>query len=365
MKKIFAVLVLVALVSLVLANAGDTNGGRTKKIIGEGDVNSFIAKGCVQKPLDLRTAFALDCPSDADLGGLNAYADVRVFAFDLNADKQVKADLVWGNYTGSGRSVAVVDTGIAYSHAELASSYLGGTDLVNNDADPFDDNSHGTHVAGIITADGVSANAKGVAPNAGVYAVKVLDASGSGALSTVIAGIYWAADNTAADVISLSLGTSSVWKQGNCDSAYPAMTDAVNYAVGKGKVVVVAAGNSPGGVSLPGCISSTVVVGAVDKKDKIASFSGRGFALKNHGIVAPGVGIYSSIPSSYASYSGTSMATPLVSGVIALMKQKNPALTVAQIKGILFSTGKDLGSARCDTTYGCGRVDAQAAVQAS
>jgi thermitase len=170
-------------------------------------------------------------------------------------------------------------TGISYLHPELSSSYAGGKDFVNNDFNPLDDNGHGTHVAGIITADGLNALAKGAATSAGVLSGKVLDASGSGYLSAIIAGVYWAADDPSVDAISLSLGTSQTWKKSNCDSASPDFTSAVNYALSKGKIVVAAAGNSPGGVSLPGCISGVVAVDAVDSSDKIASFSGRGYPM--------------------------------------------------------------------------------------
>jgi subtilisin family serine protease len=344
----------------------DTSGHGKVRVLAHGNIDNLLAKGCTDRGLKLRTAHALECPEGADLSGASVSEDVEVHSFDLGADNQVKANLVWPNYTGAGRLVAILDTGINYNHVELSSSYAGGKDFVNNDNDPFDDNGHGSHVAGIITADGVNANAKGVAPDAGIMSGKVLDASGSGSISNIVAAIYWAADNSSVDVISMSLGTSQTFKNSNCDSYIPDLTTAINYAVAHGKVVVVAAGNSARGVSSPGCISSTVAVGAVNGQDSIASWSGRGFSLKDHGVVAPGVSIFSSwLGTGYATASGTSMATPMVSGVIALMKQKNPSLNVSQIKSILWTTSKDLGSGGYDTTYGHGRVDAYRAVNAS
>ena len=344
--------------------AGKSHG--KVRVLAHGNTAALIAKGCTDRGLELRTARALECPPNTDFTGSDVSEDVEVFIMDLGADRQVKADIVWPNYTGNGSLVAVLDTGTNYNHVELSSSYAGGRDFVNNDLDPMDDNGHGTHVAGIITADGVSANAKGVAAGASILSGKVLNSQGSGSFSSIIAAMYWAADNPEVDVISMSIGTSKTFKNSNCDSYIPDMTTAVNYAVAHGKVVVAAAGNSRSGVSNPGCISGVVAVGAVGSTDKIASFSGRGFSAKDHGVVAPGVSLYSSwLGTGYATASGTSMATPVVAGTIALMKQKNPSLTVAQVKGILYTTSKDLGASGYDNTYGHGRIDASAAVGAS
>lgn len=280
---------------------------------------------------DARTLKALHCPADA-AASLGLQEDIRVFAVDSNANRQIRADLVQnsGN-TGTGRKAVVLDTGYNYNHAELSSSYLGGKDFVNDDNDPFDDNGHGSHVSGIITADGVDPKAKGVAPAAGVIAGKVLDAAGSGFFSDVVAAIYWAVDgpdgvaNTSddfnADAISMSLGTSPPYTyRGFCDSVLPDLTNAIKYARDRGVVVVSAAGNSgSAGVSIPGCISYSTT---------IASFSGRGDAVD---ITAPGVSIYSAwLGSGYATASGTSMATPMVSGTVALVKFAHPAYTVTQ-----------------------------------
>ncbi|VVB87752.1 Halolysin [uncultured archaeon] len=294
---------------------------------------------------------------------------------DTGVNRQIRADLVQasGN-NGTGRKVVILDTGYNYNHPELSSSYLGGKDFVNSDNDPMDDNGHGSHVAGIITADGVYPPAKGVAPGTGIIAGKVLDASGSGYFSDIVAAIYWAVDgpdgipNTAddfnADAISLSLGSSPPYTyKGFCDSATKEtsdMTTAIKYAVNRGVVVVVAAGNSgSSGVSIPGCISYSTTVGAVDSSDKIASFSGIGNAVD---ITAPGVNILSAwLGSDYAYASGTSMATPVVSGTVALIKFAHPDYTVAQTQDALFKSAKDLGISGKDSTYGWGRVDAYGA----
>jgi subtilisin family serine protease len=334
------------------------------------EVSAALAQGCTIVR-ETRGITALVCP-EATATALGLQEDIRVYKMDSGANTQIKADLVHsaGN-TGAGRKVAILDTGYNYNHPELASSYLGGKDFVNDDNDPLDDEGHGSHVAGIVTADGVVAKAKGVAPGVSVLVAKVLDNVGSGYFSDVAAAIYWvvdgpdgvaaSGDEVGVDAISLSLGTSSpyVYKS-TCDSALPDLTAAIKYAKDNGVVVAVAAGNSGNpGVSIPGCISYSTTVGAVDKLDKVASFSGRGSALD---IVAPGVSIYSTVlGTSYATYSGTSMATPMITGTIALIKTAHPTYTPAQVETALFSTAKDLGKAGKDTTYGWGRVNAQGA----
>ncbi|MEK7578744.1 MAG: S8 family serine peptidase, partial [Patescibacteria group bacterium] len=298
----------------------------------------------------------------------------QVKAMSANANKQIGANIVHasGN-TGVGRKIVILDTGYNYSHPELSSSYLGGKDFVNNDNNPMDDNGHGSHVAGIITADGIDPKAKGVAPDTGIIAGKVLDQNGSGYFSDVVAAIYWAVDGTdgvpgtgdefGADAINMSLGTGAPYVYKNfCNDTLPDLTTAVKYAVDKNITIVVAAGNSGNaGVSIPGCISYSTTVGAVNGSDQVASFSGRGNALD---ITAPGVNIYSSVLASlYATWSGTSMATPMVAGVVALMKYAHPTYSQNTVENKLFSTAKDLGKIGKDTNYGWGRVNAAKAVE--
>jgi len=381
-KYLVAVAVLVAIFVLVgVVNArGIVDKGDTKRVIAhtEEEVSNAISSGC-KVVRDAKTLKALSCPQGV-AESLSLAEDVMVFALDENshadlrnqvttqsisANKQIGADLVHntGN-TGVGRKVVVLDTGYNYNHPELSSSYLGGNDFVNDDDDPMDDNGHGSHVSGIITADGIDdPKAKGVAPDTGIIAGKVLDQNGSGYFSDVVAGIYWAVDNFDADAINMSLGTGRPYVyKGFCNNVLPDLTKAVKYAVDKNVTVVVAAGNSGNsGVSIPGCISYSTTVGAVNSSDKVASFSGRGNALD---ITAPGVSIYSTVlGSAYATWSGTSMATPMVSGVVALMKYAHPEYSQSQVENKLFSTAKDLGKAGKDKDYGWGRVRADLAVQ--
>lgn len=334
--------------------------------------NNAVNQGCkiVQETRGLK---ALICnPLVADSLGLQE--DIQMFAVDTNANNQIGATTVQisgniGGSTGSERTIAILDTGYNYNHVQLSDSYIQGRDFVNNDNDPLDDNGHGTHVAGLITSNGFTSGtngplSKGVAPAAKIIPVKVLDSSGSGYFSNIIAGINWVVDNKPnVDAISLSLGSSKTFKS-TCDNYMPDMKKAIDYAISKGIVVVIAAGNSGNaGVSFPGCVSSALTVGAVDSKDNIASFSGRGSAVD---VTAPGVSLYSTWIGSntaYASASGTSMATPVVSGTIALVKSAHPDWTPAQVISKITSTAKDLGASGFDNSYGNGRIQANLAVQ--
>ncbi len=390
-------LVVLAVLVTIFALAGEVRarevadrGSEHKRVIAhtEEEVSKAVSSGC--KVLrNAKILKALSCPSGV-AESLSLSEDIRVFALDdeevgrsrshqvgatsASGNQQIGANIVHvsGN-TGSGRKVVVLDTGYNYLHPELSSSYLGGKDFVNNDNDPMDDQGHGSHVAGIITADGVDPSALGVAPDAGVIAGKVLDNNGSGYFSDVVLAIYWAVngpddvygtpDDFGADAVSLSLGTGAPYTyRGFCDGVLPDLTNAIKYATQKNVTVVVAAGNSgSSGVSIPGCISYSTTVGAVSSTDRVASFSGRGNALD---ISAPGVNIYSSIlGSAYATWSGTSMATPMITGVIALVKNVHPAYTHSQVENKLFSTAKDLGRSGKDKYYGWGRVRANLAVQ--
>lgn len=333
------------------------------------DRASFRSQGC-KIIHELNDATAMDCPDNINIQ--NSEPDAVLHIMDLQADQQIGADRVWTmGYDGSGVTVAVLDTGIDYTHQEFSS--IGGSvdgqcfavtagDCGNGF---FDDNGHGTHVSGIITADGINANAIGVAPKANIWMAKVCDATGSCYTSDIAAAIDYVVNgpdgtpNTGdepAKIMSISLGGGGT-RAANCDGDY--LASKVNWAVSNGVTVVVAAGNTGGIVSSPGCASGAISIGAVDKSDVRPSWSGSGSALK---IVAPGVSIYSSLPgNSYASWSGTSMATPHVSATVALMRHVNPSLTDSQIKSILYSTAKDLGIAGWDKYYGWGRVDAYSA----
>ena len=250
-------------------------------------------------------------------------------------------------------TIALLDTGINASHEDLQNSIVPGYDFVNNDNDPSDGQGHGTHVAGIAAA--IVNNGKGIAGIAGgskIMGVKILDDSGSGSTSNIINGIKYAADH-GAKVISMSLGgpgTSS------------AMQDAVNYAINRGVSVVAAAGNNNGQVTMPGNCNGVITVGAIDSTGGRANYSNYGPEMD---VAAPGSNILSTYnvnSSNYTSLSGTSMATPAVAGVVALVRAANPDLTPASVSNILQQSAVDKGDPGFDNYYGYGLTDASRAV---
>ena len=268
---------------------------------------------------------------------------------------RIDADLVWSNNKGNGVKIAIIDTGIDKDHPDLQANIKGGVNFVSKPswrpADPEkwdDDNGHGTHCAGIVAAVDNDIGVIGVAPEAYLYGVKVLDRTGSGYESDVIAGIQWSSDN-GMQVISMSLCSSS-------DS--PPLEGACNAAAGAGIVVVAAAGNSGSGddtVNYPGKYGSVIAVSATDDTDAIASFSSRGAEVE---LAAPGVSIYSTYKGGgYATMDGTSMACPHVAGTAALVIASGITGSDA-VRARLGDTAKDLGVTEKDELYGYGLVDA-------
>ncbi|MCH2055836.1 MAG: S8 family serine peptidase, partial [Thalassotalea sp.] len=289
-----------------------------------------------------------------------------------------KADQVWQlmdsqnlEVKGDGITVAILDTGIDYTHPALGGclgegcKVSNGWDFVNNDADPMDGDGHGTHVAGIVAAE--SDDFTGVAPNARLHAYKVLSDEGWGKISDVIAAIEKAVDpdgdpNTddAVDVINMSLGGV-----GDADDLLSQATDA---AVDAGVIVVVAAGNefSYGEIerSSPAAARKAITVASSDKDDTISIFSSRGSLPVNQAlkpeITAPGGDILSTfLDHGVQELSGTSMASPHIAGIAALLKQLSPELTPLQVKRRLMASAVDLG--KDPFAQGAGRVDAIAA----
>lgn len=265
---------------------------------------------------------------------------------------RIGAPTVHTSVNGDGVRIAVLDTGIDYTHPDLDENYRGGYDFVGHDADPMDDNGHGTHCAGIIAAEDDGSGIVGVAPGAEVYAVKVLDNSGGGYISDVVAGIEWAIENDM-QVISMSLGgnSDSYAFRSACDAAYEA-----------GVLVVAAAGNDGrysgygDTVDYPARYDSVVAVAATDQSDRRPSWSSTGPDVE---LAAPGVNIYSTYPGGYRTTSGTSMACPHVSGVAALLMEAHPGWGNAQVREHLAETADELGRS---TWYGNGLVNAVEAV---
>ncbi|VVB91167.1 Tk-subtilisin [uncultured archaeon] len=263
---------------------------------------------------------------------------------------RIKAPEAWNNSTGKNVKIAVLDTGISDSHPDLTVS--GGINLVGKSKNNKwnDDNGHGTHVSGIIAARNNSIGVVGVAPDAQLYAVKVLDAYGSGYISDVIEGIDWAVQNNM-DVVSMSLGTSTYSQ---------ALNDTTANAYKSGILLVAAAGNSGDGnlntddVLYPAKFDSVIAVSAVDYNNIAPIWSADGAKIE---LAAPGVGIYSTwLNGGYANESGTSMAAPFVSGTAALIKSKNLSVTQQEIRNTLDYNAIDLGDIGRDKIYGFGLV---------
>ncbi len=270
---------------------------------------------------------------------------------------QIGATRVWLSYNvqGEGVKVAILDTGIDNEHPDLK-NVVKEQDFTGEGTD--DEQGHGTHVASTVAGSGAASGGlnKGVASKAELFDVKVLDKTGSGKLSDTIAGIEWSVLNEA-DIISMSLGTDIP-----CNGL-DAASLASDAAVKRGVHVVVAAGNTgplPGTVGSPGCARDVITVGAVDKLDNMAVFSSRGPTLDGRNkpdIVAPGVLIIAAkAGGGYTALSGTSMATPHISGVVALLLSEKPELLPNQVKDILMRTAKDLGEDV--NAQGAGRVQA-------
>ncbi|CAK7060779.1 peptidase S8 [Tissierella sp. P1] len=263
-------------------------------------------------------------------------------------------------YEGKGITVAVIDTGVAphYDLTRPTNRIVGFKDMISGKEIPYDDNGHGTHVAGIIAGNGLSSNGKymGVAPKANILGIKALDEYGGGSTSDIIAAISYVVetkDKYNTKIINISLGTPA---NNSCDK--DPLCKAVDMAVKAGLIVIAAAGNSgpkEGTILSPGISRNVITVGAVDDKrtidpsdDTIAPFSSRGptiEGLMKPDIVAPGVNIKSLSNTkldSYASLSGTSMATPLVSGSVALLLNKHGNLSPQEIRDRITASCIDL-----------------------
>ncbi len=284
--------------------------------------------------------------------------------------RKIGMENAWDLTTGSSSViVAVLDTGVDLTHPDLVSNITSGYDFANNDADPSDDEGHGTHVAGIVAAAGNNGQGvAGVAWNTQIMPVKVLGSDGSGYSSDIAQGMTWAVDH-GADILNLSLGS---------ESSSSTMQDAVNYAANAGALIVASAGNSYNDgnpVTYPAAYNHVLAVGASGDKDERADYSETGYFVD---VVAPGgnpSSNYDADPNhwilstywrgsgySYVQIAGTSQAAPHVAGLAALMLALNPSLSSDQVESIIENTAVDLGSPGRDDEFGYGRIDAEAAL---
>lgn len=214
---------------------------------------------------------------------------------------------MWRKSSGAGVKVAILDTGCP-QHIDLK---ISGCRDFSGSADPYDHNGHGTHVAGIIGALMNGIGVRGIAPDAELYCGKVLGDDGSGSINAIAAGIRWAVDEVGADVINMSLGCPP-------SGAYSlSLRDACQYAHDKGVVCCCAAGNDAGAVNAPANLPTTIAIAAVDKDREKAYFTCHGSEVD---FAAGGVDVFSTwLNNQYAKLSGTSMATPVITGVVALI----------------------------------------------
>lgn len=258
------------------------------------------------------------------------------------------------SYTGKGVGVAVLDTGI-FPHMDFRNRIRAFADFVAYKSMPYDDNGHGTHVAGILAGDGTASMGKykGVAPGCGLVALKVLDRFGNGSREQVLRAFRWILDHREQyriRIVNISVGTTC-----RSVSDQDVLIQGVEKLWDKGLVVVAAAGNQgpkPGSVTAPGSSRKVITVGSSDMLTGRSAVSGCGPTAEcvcKPDLVAPGNHIVSCTPGTANTYgvkSGTSMSTPLVSGAIALMLEKDPLLTNVEIKMLLRESTDDMGLPR-------------------
>ena len=254
-------------------------------------------------------------------------------------------------YTGKGIGVCILDTGI-YEHIDFTGRIWTFYDFLDFKRRPYDDNGHGTHVAGLVAGDGTASMGKyrGAAPGCGIIALKVLDRYGNGSQDDVLRALRWIREyrqQYRIRVVNISVGTTC-----NSKRNHARLLESVEQLWDEGVVVVTAAGNQgprPGSITAPGSSKKVIRVGSCDLFEGRSAISGRGPTAEcvcKPDIVAPGNKIMSCVPGkpySYGVKSGTSMSTPLVTGAIACALEKNPALTNTDIKTMLMNSADDMG----------------------
>ena len=324
---------------------------------------------------DQARAFFADVTDPSTAAGSKVeklWLDAKAHATLEESTKQVNADKAWAqNLTGTGTTVAVLDTGADAEHPDLQGRIVASQDFTGSAGGALSDvHGHGTHTASTVGGSGAASEGRerGVAPGTGLLIGKVLGDNGGGYDSGIIAGMEWAVGQRA-DVVSMSLGSNGA--PGHCDD--PLSSAAQQLATTSTTLFVIAAGNTGSGnntVTAPSCAPAVLTVGAVDRQDVPAWFSSRGPAAFTHTlkpeISAPGVAISAARSGgrgddAYMSMSGTSMATPHVAGAASVVKQAHPTWTGQQLKAALVSSAKSdvPGDVRAQ---GAGRLDVIAAV---
>lgn len=332
-----------------------TASGKSRRAVPESSARKECRKLLKRMPREMRQRYGIRCEPNFELKAL-AVPNDTYFSYQQNAYEAINAMDAWDLNTGcSSVVVAVIDTGVDFTHPDLAANMwqnpgevagngidddgngyvddIYGYDFANNDASPMDDNDHGTHCAGQIAA--VGNNSRGVAGiswGAKIMALKFLTGTGSGYTSDAIEAINYAAAN-GAQIMSNS------WGGYGSSSALKAAIEKASQA---GVLFVAAAGNdsldNDKAMNYPSSypVANIVAVAAANNDGSPAWFSNYGKETVD--LAAPGVSMLSTVPGGYTWMSGTSMATPVVSGAAALALCQNPALTVSQLKGLLMNT---------------------------
>lgn len=327
---------------------------KSGKKIKEGQISSLSNKLKRNLPIingyacEMSTESILKLTSDPDVEFISY--DSKVFAVLDVARKTIGADYsINTNYTGKNVTVAIIDTGVA-PHADLiypTNRIIGFKDFVNNQAKFYDDNGHGTHCAGILAGNGYSSKGKykGIAPEANILSIKVLDESGNGNTSDILSTVQWIIDNKEVyktRIINFSLGAIAQYREKR-----DPLVKAANRAIENNFIVIAAVGNSGpmrNTILSPATSRYVISVGAANDRntrhenETIAEFSSRGPTLdriRKPDLITPGVDIMSLSNknlSSYTTLSGTSMSAPMISGAAALLLNENPNYNHFDIK---------------------------------